>query len=146
VDPIEPVPAIGDARWLDARAPEHVASLLKTAAAGDSALVMMEVRHVGGVPSRRTGAVTSAVGPFIYHAVGLLGRSTSAELAEAFGRARSVWSAVDAGLTPGSWVEGAAVVPDALPPDVLDRARSIADAVDPNHHIARSRLLSAERA
>jgi len=52
-----------------------------------------------------------------------------------------VWSAADAGSTPGSWVEGAESVPSALPAEVRERAAAIADTVDPEALIRRSRLL-----
>ncbi len=141
LDPPTATPAIGDARWLDATAPDLAQALLTTAAAEDSAVVMLEIRHVAGAPTRRDGAVVTPPGPFIYHAVGPLGRSTRPQIDAALARARAVWSAADTGLTPGSWVDGAAAVPDALPPDVLRRARAVADAVDPDHRLQRSRLL-----
>lgn len=141
LDPPTATPAIGDARWLDASTPAIAEALLSAAAGDDSPLVMMEIRHVAGAPTRRDGAVVSPPGRFIYHAVGALGLSTRPQIEAGFARARAVWSTTDAGLTPGSWVEGAAGVPGALRPDVLTRARSIADAVDPEHRLGRSRLL-----
>lgn len=144
LDPDGAVPAIGDARWLDDRLPDIAADLLKTAAA-DSPLVMMEIRHVAGASARRQGATTEAVGPFVYHAVGPLGRSQRAQIDDGFARAREAWSSADAGLSPGSWLEGAASVDEALPHDALARARSIADHIDPEHRIQRSRLLGVGR-
>jgi FAD/FMN-containing dehydrogenase len=141
LDPPDAVPAIGDARWLDASATSVAADLFRTASAADSPLVMMELRHVGGAGARRSGALTSAPAPFVYHSVGVLGRSTRAPLADGFARARDVWTHADAGLTPGSWVEGAAAVSEALPGDVLTRARAVADEVDPRGRIRRPRLL-----
>jgi FAD/FMN-containing dehydrogenase len=96
LDPPDAVPAIGDARWLDASAPGLAADLLRTASADDSPVVMVEVRHVAGAGARRHGALTAAAAPFIYHSVGPLGRSTSPQLDEAFARARDVWTAADA--------------------------------------------------
>ncbi len=141
LDPPGAVPALGDARWLDEKAPDIAVDLLRTAYADDSPLVMMELRYVAGPAARRDGALTTAAAPFIYHSVGPLGRSTRTQLADGFERAREVWVGADAGLTPGSWIEGAAVVDEALPADVLGRARSVADAVDPHRRIRRSRLL-----
>ena len=116
-------------------------ALLATAAGDDSPIVMMEIRHVAGAPSGRDGAVVAPPGDFIYHAVAPLGRSSHEQIDAGFVRAREVWSPADAGSTPGSWVEGAATVADALPAHIRDRARAIADAVDPQRRFRRSRLL-----
>jgi hypothetical protein len=80
-------------------------------------------------------------GDFIYHAVAPLSLFPRERIEAGFARARSVWSVADAGSAPGSWVEGAASVPDALPADVRKRSAAIADAVDPDARIRRSRLL-----
>ncbi|GAA4974584.1 FAD-binding oxidoreductase [Kineococcus glutinatus] len=140
-DPPTATPAIGDARWLDASTPGIAEALLATAADDDAGMVMMEIRHVAGAPARRTGAVVTPPGEFIYHAVAPLNVIPRQRSQAAFARARSVWTTADAGTTPGSWVEGAARVPDALPPDVRARAAAIADAVDPDARIRRTRLL-----
>jgi len=141
LDPPDPVPALGDARWLEASALDLAPELLRTAHADDSPIVMMELRHVGGAAARRPGALTEVVAPLIYHAVGPLGRSTRPQLGDAFARAREVWGTADAGLAPGAWRDGAASVPDALPAPLATRARAIADEVDPLHRIRRSRIL-----
>ncbi|ONI77580.1 FAD-linked oxidase [Kribbella sp. ALI-6-A] len=141
LDPPTATPAIGDARWLDASTPEVAAALLATAAGDDAPIVMMEIRHVAGAPTGRAGAVVTPPGQFIYHAVAPLGRFPRERIEAGFARARSVWSTADAGSTPGSWIEGAATVPDALPKEIRDRARAIAEAVDPRARIRRSRLL-----
>ncbi|MCG5432184.1 hypothetical protein LV457_07740 [Mycobacterium sp. MYCO198283] len=101
----------------------------------------MELRHVAGAPRRRDGAVVGPVGGFVYHAVAPLDRYPRERIEEGFARARTVWTPAETGVTPGSWVEGAATVSSALPDDVRERARSIADAVDPAARIRRSRLL-----
>ncbi|MGI3783940.1 MAG: FAD-binding oxidoreductase, partial [Janthinobacterium lividum] len=111
LDPPGATPAIGDARWLDASTPGLAEALLGTAVAADGPLVMMELRHVAGAPTRRDGALVTPPGEFIYHSVGALGRATRDEIDAGFARARTVWTAADAGLTPGSWIEGAAAVP-----------------------------------
>jgi len=141
LDPPTAVPAIGDARWLDASTPHIAAALLGTAAAADAPLIMLEIRHVAGAPIRREGAVTAPPGGFIYHAVGALGRSTREEIDAGFARARDIWASGDTGITPGSWIEGAPSVASALTPGVRERATVIADAVDPGRRISRSRLL-----
>jgi hypothetical protein len=141
LDPPTVTPAIGDARWLDGSAPAIAEALLSTAAADDSPLVMLEIRHVTGAPTRREGAVVTPPGDFIFHAVGALGRSTRTQIDAGFARAKAVWIDADTGQTPGSWIEGAAALPSALRPDVADRARIIAHDVDPQLRLGRSRLL-----
>ncbi|GAA1491775.1 FAD-binding oxidoreductase [Curtobacterium herbarum] len=140
-------PAIGHARWLDASTPEIAARLLAEALAPDAAVVLVELRHLAGAPtsgaraSGRDGAVVTPPGDFIHHAVGSLDRASRERIDGAFARLQSVWASADAGSTPGSWVEGAAHVADALAPEVRQRAAAVADAVDPGHRFARSRLL-----
>jgi hypothetical protein len=142
LDPPTSTPAIGDARWLDASTPGIAAELLSVAAADESAVVMMELRHLAGAPaSRRDGAVVTPPGDFIFHAVGSLDLFPRDRIEATFSQLRSVWSVADAGHTPGSWVEGAASVPDALPDELRARATAVADAVDPLGRIQRSRLL-----
>jgi hypothetical protein len=141
LDPRTATSAIGDARWLDASSPDIAGELLATAAEDDAAVVMMEIRHLAGAPARRPGAVVSPPGDFVYHAVAVIDRFSRERIDAAFARARSVWSSADAGWTPGSWVDGAARVPDALPADVRARAAAIADTVDQDARIRRSRLL-----
>ncbi|MGI4896924.1 MAG: hypothetical protein ACRYF3_17610, partial [Janthinobacterium lividum] len=135
-------PAVGDARWLDASTPDIAGALLATAAGDDSPLVLLELRHVAGAPTHRPGAVVTPPGDFIYHSVGTLGRFPREEIEEGFARARTVWAPADTGSTPGSWIDGAASVPEALPADVRERAATTADAIDPDHRIRRSRLLA----
>jgi FAD/FMN-containing dehydrogenase len=144
LDPPDAAPAVGDARWLDAGTTDVAATLLRTVAADDSPVVMMELRHVGGAPTKAAGALTTAASPFIYHAVGLLGRASRSDINATFSTARDVWTPVDAGLTPGSWLDGAGRAHGALPADTLRRARTIADEIDPDHRIARSRLLDED--
>src|SRR3954451_22075714 len=141
LDPPAGTPAIGEARWLDASTPDIIGGPPATAAGDDAAIVMMEIRHVADAPARRPGAVVSPPGDFIYHAVAVIDRFSRERIDAAFARARSAWSSADAGSTPGSWIEGAARVPDALPADVRARGAAIADAVDPAARIRRSRLL-----
>lgn len=80
-------------------------------------------------------------GDFIYHAVGTLQRSPCEAIEAGFARARAVWTTADTGSTPGSWIDGAAHVPDALPAHIRQRAAAIASAVDPGGRIRRTRLL-----
>jgi hypothetical protein len=85
--------------------------------------------------------VVTPPGDFIYHAVAPLNLFSREQIEVGFARPRSVWSSADAGSTPGSWIEGAATVPGALPQGVRERAAEIAHAVDPAARIRRSRLL-----
>ncbi|MFG6476787.1 FAD-binding oxidoreductase [Microbacterium sp. P06] len=143
LDPPVATPAIGDARWLDATTPQLAARLLTAALAADAAVVMVEVRHLAGAPApRRSGAVVSPPGDFVFHAVGSLDLFPRETIDASFARLRTIWSSADAGFTPGSWVEGAARVANALPDDLIARAAASADAVDPQQRFHRSRFLA----
>jgi hypothetical protein len=142
LDPPIATPAIGDARWLDSSAPQIGARLLSEALSDAAAVVMVELRHLAGAPtSRRSGAVVDPPGDFIYHAVGSLDLFPRGSIDATFARLRSVWSGADAGSTPGSWVEGSPGVQDSLPDQLRARAAGIANTVDPEHRLHRSRLL-----
>jgi FAD/FMN-containing dehydrogenase len=141
LDPPVASPAVGDARWLDASTPDLAGRILIAAAAEDSPLVMVEIRHVAGAPTRREGAVVSPPGAFIYHAVGSLMMADRARIEAGLDGLAKTWASADTGIAPGSWLEGAATAPSALPDDVLRRARSVADEVDPDRRLRRSRLL-----
>lgn len=141
LDPTGATPALGTARWLDGTTPSLAAELFLTAVDDDSPIVMMELRHVAGHRSAVEGALTMAPSPFLFHAVGAVGRSTREQIEHGFSLARHVWSAADVGFAPGSWLEGAASAADALPRSERERARAIADAVDPDHRIRRPRQM-----
>jgi hypothetical protein len=141
LDPPVASPGVGDARWLDATTPDIAQQILAGAAASDSPLVMVELRHVAGAPTRREGAVVAPPGAFIYHGVGSQLLRDRAQIEAGLRALGPVWADADTGVTPGSWLEAAAHAPAALHNDVLERARSIADRVDPDRRIRRSRLL-----
>jgi hypothetical protein len=141
LDPPAASPGVGDARWLDASTPEIAGRLLAAAAADDSPLVMVEIRHVAGAPARREGAVVSPPGAFVYHGVGSLMLAERPRIEAGLEALRATWADADTGVAPGSWLEAAAAAPSALREDVLRRARSVADQVDPDRRIRRSRLL-----
>ncbi|MFG6503329.1 FAD-binding protein [Microbacterium sp. P05] len=142
LDPPTASPAVGDARWLDSSTPDLAERILTAAAAKDSPLVMVEIRHVAGAPTRREGAVVSPPGPFVYHGVGSMAVADRPRIEAGLEALRTTWQDADTGVAPGSWLEGAAAAPSALRDDVLERARVIADRVDPDRLIRRSRLLS----
>jgi FAD/FMN-containing dehydrogenase len=143
LDPPAASPGVGDARWLDDSTPEHAARILAAAAADGSPLVMVELRHVAGAPTRRDGAVVAPPGAFVYHGVGSLLLADRSQIEAGLDALTSTWADVDTGVAPGSWLEAAATAPSALRPDVLQRARAIADLVDPARRIRRSRLLGS---
>lgn len=143
LDPPVASPAVGDARWLDSTTPDLAEQILTAAAADDSGLVMVEIRHVAGAPTRREGAVVSPPGPFIYHGVGSLILTERPQIEAGFETVKAIWADADTGVATGSWLEAAAIAPSALTDDALHRARSIADQVDPDRRIRRSRLLGS---
>jgi hypothetical protein len=141
LDPPAASPGVGDARWLDASTPDIAERVLTAAAAADSPLVMVEIRHVAGAPAHREGAVVAPPGAFVYHGVGSLMLAERPQIDAALEALRPTWADADTGVAPGSWLEAAATAPSALRDDVLHRARSVADQVDPDRRIRRSRLL-----
>ena len=141
LDPPGASPGVGDARWLDDSTPDFGERIMTAAATDDSPLVMVEIRHTAGAPTRRQGAVVSPPGTFIYHAVGSLMVADRARIDAGLAAMRETWVDADTGVAPGSWLEAAATAPSALRDDVLERARAIADTVDPERRIRRSRLL-----
>lgn len=143
LDPPAATPALGDARWLTDGTPDVAAGLFAIAAAADSPLELIEIRNVDNAAPARPGAETTVPAPYVLHAVGALTSSGARPgLEQAFSRVREATAAVDAGRSVGSWVEGATSVPDALPANLRNRAAAIADAVDPDRVIRRSRYLS----
>lgn len=141
LDPPGASPGVGDARWLDDSTPEAAETIMTAAATGGSPLVMVEIRHTADAPTRRPGAVVTPPGSFIYHAVGSLAVADRVSIDAGLVAMHETWAAADTGVAPGSWLEAAATAPSALRHDVLERARTIADRVDPQRRIRRSRLL-----
>ncbi|GAB3607548.1 FAD-binding oxidoreductase [Conyzicola nivalis] len=142
LDPPVASPGVGDARWLDASTPDIAEQIFRAAAAPDAPLVMVEIRHVAGAPTKKDGAVVSPPGDFIYHGVGSLMLAQRDRIDAGLEALRPSWAAADTGVAPGSWLEAAATALSALRDDVLERARAIADEVDPDRRIRRSRLLA----
>ncbi|WP_085476489.1 FAD-binding oxidoreductase [Rathayibacter oskolensis] len=145
LDPPIATPGVGDARWLDASTPDLADRILAAAAAPGTPLVMVEIRHVAGAPTRREGAVVRPPGDFVFHAVGSLLLAERPRIEAALAALRATWADADTGVAPGSWLDGAAGASSALPDDVLRRARAVADEVDPDHRLRRSRLLGPGR-
>ena len=141
LDPPTATPAIGDARWLDASTPDIAEALLTTAAADDSPIVMMEIRHVAGAPTRRDGAVVTPPGDFIYHAVGA---ARPLHPAADRRRLRAGPGRLDARRhRPDARVVGRGCRRRTVRATrrVRQRARAVAHAVDPDRRLSRSRLL-----
>lgn len=143
LDPPAATPAIGDARWLGDGTPAVARDILAIAAAADSALTLIEIRNVGNDAPARPGAETTVPGPYLLHAVGDAPEGTDrTALDRAFASVRRAAGPVDLARSVGSWMEGAISVPDALPADLRTRAGEIADAIDPDRVLARSRYLA----
>ena len=140
LDPPAGVPAIGLARWLTADTPSVAVDILR--AAVDTPAAMVEIRSVGSAGSTRPGALVVPPGPYLVHVVGAPAPDVSRDAVEkALDAVVRASAPADAGLSAGSWVEGAASVPDALPADLRARVGAIADAVDPDGVIARTRYV-----
>lgn len=143
LDPPVAVPAIGAARWLGEGTPAVATGVLAVAAADDSSLTLVEIRHFANAAAARPGAETSVPGPFVVHAVGALGGpGTRGPIEASLARVRAASASADLGRSVGSWIDGAESSPDALPAADRDRLRAITAAVDPRGVIRRSRYLA----
>jgi hypothetical protein len=143
LDPPTATPALGVARWLGPDTPRLARAILGVVAPPGSQLALVEIRHLANNAAAREGAGTTVGGPYAVHAVGALMDPLARETIE-HGLADVVRMAapVDLGLSLGSWVEGAASVPDALAAEDRQRVARIADTVDPFQRISRSRFIS----
>jgi len=141
MDPPVAAPALGIARWLDRSASSIAFDVF--AAAIDSPILMIELRHVANAAIARDGAASTVAGDFMLHAVGDVGDPDDRPALEAaFAVVRQAAGAADTGLAIGSWAEGRSAVPDALPPEVRDRVIAITKMVDPNNVITPSRFIA----
>ncbi|RWR15776.1 FAD-binding oxidoreductase [Microbacterium enclense] len=142
LDPPTAVPAVGDARWLTAHTPGVAVSILTAATQPDTPLALVEIRHFANAAPAAPGAATTTPGPFALHTVAALDDpSRRPAIEDALAAVRELAAPVDTGWSIGSWVEGAVSVPDAVPADIRARVAMIADAVDPDRRIRRSRYL-----
>lgn len=141
LDPPTPVPGIGISRWLDDALPSVVLDVLHAAA--ESPVVQVEVRNVRNDAPTREGALDRAPGSFMLHAVGAPDDDGgTGPLEEGFDAILAAARPADTGLAIGSWSDGRAAVPDALPADVRARVRAIADRVDPGRVLARPPVIA----
>lgn len=141
LDPPMAVPGIGVARWLDDTLPAVALDIFRAAA--DAPADLVEVRHVANDAPARSGALDTAPGPFMLHAVGGPDPSGSLDpLENAFTRITAAAAPADTGLAVGSWSDGRTQVTDALPAEVRARVAAIADRVDPDRVLARSPIIA----
>jgi hypothetical protein len=93
---------------------------------------MIELRHVASGAAVRPGALTSAPGPFLLHAVGLGDREHLPSTQGALRRVEHAAEAADTGLDASSFREGD---PNAgrLDPAVTARLAAISARLDPDH-------------
>jgi FAD binding domain len=141
LDPSRPVPAAGRGRWLDGTAAGYALEVLQ--AAVDSRILMIEIRNIANDAPVRPGALDRAPGDFMLHAVGAPGEDGDVvALDRDIDAAFAPSAPASTGLAIGTWCDGRASVPDALPAGVRDRVGAIAHAVDPSGILARSPLLT----
>lgn len=137
LDPPAAVPALGRGRWLDDSVLDVVHDIYR--AALDGPLQMVELRNVQNEAPAFGGAMDRPPGNFMLHAVG--GPPPDADtspLEAVLDRVIDAAAPADTGLAIGSWSDGRASVPDALPAPVQARVRAIADAIDPGHVLTRA--------
>ena len=142
LDPPDPLPALGLGRWLDASAASVASEILSCATALDSPVKMVEIRNVQHPTSARQGAITTAPGAFLLHAVGLAADDASRAATEtALARLESTAKPVDIGLAAAAFAEGRAEVADGLPIDALQRLATIRARIDPQARLLPTRLM-----
>jgi hypothetical protein len=142
LDPPAAVPALGEGRWLGPGTPAIAAGILSVAAAPTSSLSMIELRNTGSTASPAFGAVTTAPGPFLLHAVGLAPSPSAREpLERAFSDVRRASAPADLGRSAVSFAEGRPGDADSLPPADRERLAAISAELDPGNVIAASRFL-----
>jgi hypothetical protein len=145
LDPPGAVPALGLGRWLDSSTPPLAGDLLSLAAAPDSALAVIELRHVGNSAPARDGAITSVPGPFLLHAVGpAVDPHSRAATEQGLTRVHNAAQSADIGLAAASFADGRAEVADGLPPEARQRLAALRLAVDPEQRLAPSRMQADE--
>lgn len=142
LDPPDPLPALGLGRWLDTGATSVAIEILSCAAALDSPVKMIEVRNVQHPGSPRQGALTTAPGAFLLHAVGLAADNDSRLATEnLLARVQRTAEPADIGLAAAAFAEGRAEVADGLPRDALQRLAAIRATIDPEARILPTRLM-----
>jgi len=140
MDPPDPVPALGDGLIVDDLPDDAIEALLAVVGPGaDSALLAVDLRHLGGAAGRRAengGAVDHLPGKFVVYAVGIVADPAlvpvlTAEVA-AVRAALAPWMSErdysnfrEAGVAPGRFWDDA----------TLERLREIKQAYDPERTI-----------
>jgi len=144
LDPPNPVPALGLGRWLGPHTPAIATEVLRTAAAADLPLAIVELRNLDNTAPARDGALTAVPGPFLLHAVGTAGDTaararTEAGLTAVCATARPV----DIGKSAAPFADGRAADPNGLDHADLQRLARVNAALDPDGYLSPSRTLAA---
>lgn len=141
IDPPAPVPAIGEGRWLTARAAERVVEILTAAGTQDDApLAEVELRHVQSPGSDVPGALTTVPGDLLLHATGPAPTpGARAAVLDALDQVRAAIDPVDTGFSASAFRDGRPSGNEALPAAVLRRADEIRRTVDPDRVIRPAR-------
>lgn len=142
--PSGPVPTLGEGRWLTAAAGERALDILTAAGIdADDPLREIELRHVAARAPEAPGALTTAPGAVLLHAVGDV-RSDAAR-AGVRGALDAVLAAarpVDTGRGAAAYLDGQDSAPDAFGPTAREQLRAIRRHVDPDGLIVPSRTLA----
>jgi hypothetical protein len=142
LDPPAAVPALGEGRWLGPGTPAIAAGILGVAASPGSPVSMIELRNTDSTAPGADGAVTTAPGPFLLHAVGLAASPGAREpLERALTDVRHASAPADLSRSAVSFAEGRPGAADSLPPADRERLAAIRAELDPGHVIAVSRFL-----
>lgn len=136
MDPVDPVPGIGDGMLLDGFPPEAVRALVEAAgAASGSPLLSVEVRQLGGAVARAGpghGALDRIAAPFAVYGVGAAPTpETRAAATAGLALLRADMLPWDSRTATMNLADGATLVETLFPPDVLARLRAVRARYDP---------------
>ncbi|SMH42817.1 FAD/FMN-containing dehydrogenase [Rathayibacter oskolensis] len=145
LDPSDPVPVIGDGMILDSLTPEVVDALLGSAAGMDpSALLIVDLRHLGGALGRPAGggAVDHLPGRFLLYAAGIApSPQAAAAVITAITSVRLALAPWASSIDYSNFREVREAPERFWAPDVLERLRAVKKSVDPRGIIRSAHTL-----
>jgi FAD/FMN-containing dehydrogenase len=137
MDPEHPVPGMGDHQLLDELTPETIAAMVDVAGPdADTALLQVEIRHLGGAVARPlggNGALACIDAPYATFAVGMvMGPEMAAAVAADLAKVRQAFSPWEADRAYLNFAEAKTDPGKLFDPTAYARLRAIKADLDPN--------------